>query len=69
MWLLPDTPVAWFQATWLLAAVQVPLATVSALLVYPAACVVLVGRLSAVIVTGYGFGFEMVIRTSPVLPG
>jgi hypothetical protein len=29
----------------------------------------LVGSWTAVIVTGYGFGFEMVTTTSPVPPG
>jgi hypothetical protein len=42
---------------------------VSALVVYPVAEAVLVGKLMAVMVTGNGFGLAMLTTTSPVPPG
>jgi hypothetical protein len=69
VWLLPETPVAKFHATRLVDELHVPLALVRALLVYPAAYVLLVGRLTPVMVTGNGLEFVMLMTTSPVLPG
>ena len=67
---LPEVAVEKFQITSLgVAAVHPDCVVVRALVVYPVAYVVLVGSCSAVMVTGYGLGFEMVTTTSPVPPG
>lgn len=67
---LPEVAVEKFQITSLGVEARHPgWVLVRPLVVYPVAYVVLVGSCSAVIVTGYGLGFEMVTTTSPVPPG
>jgi len=67
---LPFVAVEKFQITSLgVLTVHPACGVVRLLAVKPPAYVVLEGRFTAVIVTGYGFGFEMVTTTSPLPPG
>ena len=58
-----------FQVTPLVVVLHPVWAVLSALVVKPPAWVVLVGRFTAVMVTGYEFVLAMVTTTSPVPPG
>jgi len=69
VWELPLVVVAKFQVTPLVLVLQPVWAVLSALVVNPPAWVVLVGRFTAEMVTGYEFVLAMVTTTSPVLPG
>jgi hypothetical protein len=70
VWALPLVLVAKLHVTPLgVAARQPGWVVLSALVVYPAAYVVFVGKLTPVIVTGNEFGFVIVTTTSPVPPG
>jgi hypothetical protein len=67
---LPLLAVEKFQMTSLgVVAMHPDWVVVSALVVYPVAYVVFVGRFTPVTVTGNGFGFEIVRTTSPDPPG
>jgi hypothetical protein len=66
---VPLVAVAYRHATVPCAAVQLALVVVSDELVYPVAYVVLVGRLTAVMVTGAVPALEIVTTASPNAPG
>jgi hypothetical protein len=66
---LPLVAVAKFQVTPLVVVLHPVWAVVSALVVKPPACVELVGRFTAEIVTGYELVLAIVTTTSPVPPG
>ncbi len=66
---LPLVAVAKFHVTPLVVVLHPVCAVVSALVVNPPAWVLLVGRFTAVMVTGYEFVLAMVTTTSPVPPG
>jgi hypothetical protein len=70
VWVVPLVAVEKFHVTPLGVAARHPVCVVvSALVVYPVAYVALVGSCTAVRVTGYGLGFEIVTTTSPFPPG
>lgn len=70
VWELPLVAVEYAQMTSLgVDARQPACVVVSPLVVYPVAYVVLVGRFTAVIVTGKELGLVMVSTTSPLPPG